>query len=199
MKRPSCIFMRGTCAPLYARVVMWTMTQNSARRVPNVFLLLCCSVSLMANRGSAQLRNSEVETLFAYSVQHGVLSSEYPEFKTSLSRRQDSGKHSHREYIVFNGYGQLVRDSGLLHEVCVIREDWHFKRQQLIKINQFIVCQHAFNPPEGLKSHKYIIENSSGTVLRIAWKKFSANEAYAVQRTVADRFLADAQQGLTVR
>ncbi len=176
----------------HADVAMRVLAQKVAHRVPTVFvLLLFCGLCLLVERGSAQLSNSQIEALFAHSLQNGVLDIDYPEFKTSLSHREDFGKHSHREYLVFNGHGDPARYSGSLRDVCVIKEDWHFKRPDLIEINQFIICQPPYNTLDSFKSHKFITEDNDGMVLRMVWTKFSAKQANGVQRKVADRFLAE--------
>jgi hypothetical protein len=175
----------------HAAAAMWAFAHKAAHRVPAIFLLLFCGLFLLAGRGSAQLSNSEIQALFVNSLQNGEVTTDYPEFKSALSHRIDFGKHSRREYLVFNGYGYPARQSGSLKEVCVIKEDWHFKRPELIEINQFIICQPAYNTVDSFRSHKLITEDNTGSVLGLVWTKFSGKQALAVQRKVADKFLAE--------
>ncbi len=183
--------MGPTALSAYAAVPARALTRRVAHRLAAVFLLLVCGLCLLVERGSAQLSNSEIQVLFVHSLQNGELVTDYPEFKASLSHREDSRNHSRREYLVFNGYGYPARESGSLRDLCVIKEDWHFKRPELIEINQFIICQPPYNTIDSFKSHKFITENSSGTVLKLVWTRFSGKQAQAVQRKVADRFLAE--------
>ncbi len=171
---------------------MWARIRKLAHCVSPAFLLLFCGLCLMVERGSAQLSNSDIEALFAHSLENGVLTTDDPEFKIALSYRVDSGTRSHREYLVFNGYGFPGERSGSLRDICVIQEDWHFKSPERVVISQFIICQPPYSAVDSFRSHKFITESNSGTVLNMVWTKFSGKEAHAVQRSVADRFLADA-------
>jgi hypothetical protein len=161
-----------------------------------LFLLMVCGTCLLVGSAFAELSSSEIEMLFAYSLQHGTLTVESPQFETSLARRDDFRRHSRREYLTFSGYLLLAGNARSLHDVCVTREDWRYKKQNVVEIDQFIICQATDNSPQDLKVHKIITEDNGGKVLKIRVAKLSSSEADSVQRTVADVFLAEANNNL---